>query len=121
MSKDEMQGVQSRFLAISPLDGRYSEIGKALSPYFSEIIPGFLLSWRTEFWYFRFVRAPIDWNSLTKLSCREDNSSAFCLPASFICTSFSSISLNFCRCIRRYSSRFCSNSFLPASFSQSFV
>ena len=36
MSKDEMQGVQSRFLAISPLDGRYSEIGKALSPYFSE-------------------------------------------------------------------------------------
>ena len=31
-----MQGVQSRFLAISPLDGRYSEIGKALSPYFSE-------------------------------------------------------------------------------------
>lgn len=36
MSKDEMDGVQSRFLAISPLDGRYSEIGKVLSPYFSE-------------------------------------------------------------------------------------
>ena len=36
MSKDEMQGVPSEYLVISPLDGRYSEIGKALSPYFSE-------------------------------------------------------------------------------------
>lgn len=36
MSKEEMYGVPSRFLAISPLDGRYSEIGKTLSPYFSE-------------------------------------------------------------------------------------
>ena len=36
MSKNETPGVPSRFLAISPLDGRYSEIGKALSPYFSE-------------------------------------------------------------------------------------
>ena len=36
MSRNEMQGVPSMFLAISPLDGRYSEIGKALSPYFSE-------------------------------------------------------------------------------------
>ena len=31
-----MQGVQSRFLAISPIDGRYAEIGRTLSPYFSE-------------------------------------------------------------------------------------
>ena len=36
MSNDEMQGVPSRFLAISPLDGRYAEIGETLSPYFSE-------------------------------------------------------------------------------------
>lgn len=36
MSKSEMQGVPSKFLAISPLDGRYAEIGETLSPYFSE-------------------------------------------------------------------------------------
>lgn len=28
--------VPSQFTAISPLDGRYSDIGKELSPYFSE-------------------------------------------------------------------------------------
>ena len=36
MSRNEMQGVPSMFLAISPLDGRYAEIGEILSPYFSE-------------------------------------------------------------------------------------
>ncbi len=36
MIKDKMQEVPSKFLAISPLDGRYSEIGKTLSPYYSE-------------------------------------------------------------------------------------
>lgn len=36
MSKNEMQGVPAEYLAISPLDGRYAEIGEMLSPYFSE-------------------------------------------------------------------------------------
>ena len=36
MNKNEVQSIPSRFLAISPLDGRYSEIGEALSLYFSE-------------------------------------------------------------------------------------
>lgn len=36
MSKDLMYGAPSEYLAISPLDGRYAEIGKALAPYFSE-------------------------------------------------------------------------------------
>ena len=36
MNNNEVQSIPSRFLAISPLDGRYSEIGEALSLYFSE-------------------------------------------------------------------------------------
>lgn len=36
MSNDVIKEIPSEYLAISPLDGRYSEIGKALSPYFSE-------------------------------------------------------------------------------------
>ena len=36
MSRNEMQRVPSKFLAISPIDGRYAEIGRTLSPYFSE-------------------------------------------------------------------------------------
>lgn len=31
-----MNDIPNKFLALSPLDGRYSEIGEALSPYFSE-------------------------------------------------------------------------------------
>lgn len=36
MHKTEFHEIPSEFLAISPLDGRYSGIGKRLSPYFSE-------------------------------------------------------------------------------------
>ena len=36
MSKDELYGIPSEGLAISPLDGRYSNIGRRLAPYFSE-------------------------------------------------------------------------------------
>ena len=36
MSNDVKKEISSKYLSISPLDGRYSEIGKALSPYFSE-------------------------------------------------------------------------------------
>lgn len=36
MGKSEVQGIPSKYLAISPLDGRYSEIGEELSVYFSE-------------------------------------------------------------------------------------
>lgn len=36
MSKDELYGISSEGLAISPLDGRYSNIGRRLAPYFSE-------------------------------------------------------------------------------------
>ena len=32
----KMNDIPNKFLALSPLDGRYSEIGEALSPYFSE-------------------------------------------------------------------------------------
>lgn len=36
MSKDELYGIPSEGLAISPLDGRYSNIGRRLALYFSE-------------------------------------------------------------------------------------
>lgn len=36
MSKDELYGIPSEGLAISPLDGRYSNIGRRFAPYFSE-------------------------------------------------------------------------------------
>ena len=36
MSKDELYGISSEGLAISPLDGRYSNIGRRFAPYFSE-------------------------------------------------------------------------------------
>lgn len=36
MNQNEAKNISSKYLAICPLDGRYSEIGEALAPYFSE-------------------------------------------------------------------------------------
>lgn len=36
MNQNEVKNISSKYLAICPLDGRYSEIGEALAPYFSE-------------------------------------------------------------------------------------